>query len=134
MMLPADLAATIARAGVDPTLSDRALVDALRGAIADRRSYVAWDVDEVGWRVELLQPERECFDGQTLATALARCLVWLMRNEHGAVMVGEVVPDTGADGIGVLAPRGMIQRSDDSALPDGERVLDARTPIQRRGP
>ena len=80
-MLAADLAATIARAGVDPTLTDRALEDALRHAIADRRGYVAWDVDEVGWRVELLRPERENFGGPTLATALAWCLVWLMRDE-----------------------------------------------------
>jgi hypothetical protein len=88
MMLPADLAATIARAGVDSTLSDRALVDALRGAIADRRGYVAWDVDEVGWRVDLLRPERESFGGQTLAAALAWCLVWLMRDELSGALVG----------------------------------------------
>ncbi len=85
-MLPADLVGTIARAGVDATLSDRALVDALRGAIADRPGCIAWDVDEVGWRVELLHPERESFGAQTLAAALAWCLVWLMRDElSGAV-------------------------------------------------
>ncbi len=81
MMLPPDLAATIAQAGVDPTLGDRALVDALRGANADRRGYVSWDVDQVGWRVELLHPERESFGGPTLGAALAWCLVWLMRDE-----------------------------------------------------
>jgi hypothetical protein len=80
MMLPTDLAATVARAGVDATLSDRSLVDALRSAIADRRGYVAWDVDEVGWRVELLHPERETFGGQTVAAAPAWYLVWLMRD------------------------------------------------------
>ncbi len=88
MTLPADLAGTIARAGVDPTLGDRALVDALRGAIADRRGYVAWDVDEVGWRVDLLRPEAESFGGQTLAAALEWCPVWLMRDELDGAMVG----------------------------------------------
>ncbi len=48
---PPDLAAAVARAGVDPTVPPRALQDALKGAIADRGGYVAWDVDEVGWRV-----------------------------------------------------------------------------------
>jgi len=81
MMRPVDLAGTVGPAGVDATLSDRALADALGGAIADRRGYIAWDVDQVGWRVELLHPERESFGAQTLAAALAWCLVWLMQDE-----------------------------------------------------
>ena len=36
-VLPADLAAAIARSGVDPTAEPRALQDALKAAIADRR-------------------------------------------------------------------------------------------------
>jgi len=39
-MLPTDLATTIARAGVDPTLVDRGLEDAIRVAITDRRGCV----------------------------------------------------------------------------------------------
>lgn len=85
-MLPADLAATIARAGVDPTLAARAMEDALRRAIADRRGYVTWDVDEVGWRVNLLRPERQSFGGQTLEAALAWCLVWLMHDGLSGAM------------------------------------------------
>ena len=82
-MLPRDLAAAIARAGVDPTAAPRALQDALKAAIADRRGYVAWDVDHAGWVVELLRPERQTFRGRTLAEALAWCLVWLMVEELG---------------------------------------------------
>ena len=81
--VPVDLAAAIARAGVDPTLAPRPLQDALKGAIADRGGYVAWDVDEVGWRVGLLRPDREEFRGPTLEAALAWCLVWLMAEELG---------------------------------------------------
>ena len=55
--LPTDLAGAVARAGVDPTAAPRALQDALKAAIADRRGYVAWDVDEIGWRVDLLRPD-----------------------------------------------------------------------------
>ena len=76
--LPAGSAGAVARAGVDPTLPPRALQDALRGAIADRRGYVAWDVDAAGWVVALLRPEREDFRAPTLEAALAWCLVWLM--------------------------------------------------------
>ncbi len=83
MDLPADLAAAVARAGVDPTAEPRALHAALRGAIADRRGYVEWDVDHAGWRVDLLSPERESFHGGTLEEALAWCLVWLMFDELG---------------------------------------------------
>jgi hypothetical protein len=43
--LPADLTAAIARAGVDATAEPRLLQDALKGAIAERGGYVAWDVD-----------------------------------------------------------------------------------------
>ena len=84
MALPADLACAVAHAGVDPTAEPRALQDALRRAIADRRGYVAWDVDEVGWVVDLLSPERERFHGRTLEEALAWCLVWLMAEEFGS--------------------------------------------------
>jgi|GEM_PF-6333699 len=83
MTLPSDLAGAVARAGVDPTRPSRALQDALRGAIADRGGYVAWDVDHAGWVVELLRPDRETFGGPTLEAALAWCLVWLMRDEVG---------------------------------------------------
>ena len=60
MGLPADLAAAIARAGVDPTpepdgpSGSRALQDALRRAITGRGGYGAWDIDHVGWVVGLL--------------------------------------------------------------------------------
>ena len=87
-MLPADLAAAVARAGVDPTLPPRALQDALKGAIADRGGYAAWDVDHAGWVVGLLRPEREAFRGPTLEAALAWCLVWLMRDELLGGVVG----------------------------------------------
>lgn len=82
-LLPADLAAAIARAGVDPTAESRALRDALKRAIADRRGYCFWDVDHIGWRVDLLSPEEESFHGGTLEEALAWCLVWLMTEEIG---------------------------------------------------
>ncbi|CAA9548107.1 MAG: hypothetical protein AVDCRST_MAG19-552 [uncultured Thermomicrobiales bacterium] len=81
--VPADLAAAIARAGVDPTAEPRPLQDALRSAIADRRGYLAWDVDHAGWVVQLLSPDRERFHGRTLEEALAWCLVWLMVDELG---------------------------------------------------
>lgn len=82
-MLPPDLAAVLARAGVDLTAEPRALRDALKGAIADRRGHVSWDVDQIGWRVDLLAPEQESFHGGTLEEALAWCLVWLMADEIG---------------------------------------------------
>jgi transcriptional regulator with XRE-family HTH domain len=77
----ADLAAAVARAGVDPTAQPRQLQDALKAAIADRRGYVDWDVDHAGWVVESLRPERETFRGRTPEEALAWCLVWLMVEE-----------------------------------------------------
>ncbi len=40
-------------------------------------------MDEIGWRVDLLSPEREGVRGGTLAEALAWCLVWLMAEEPG---------------------------------------------------
>ncbi len=82
-MLPADLAAAGARVGVDPTAEPRALQDALKAAIADRRGYVDCDVDHAGWVVDLLSPDRERFHGRTLEEALAWCLVWLMVEELG---------------------------------------------------
>ena len=69
--LPADLAAVVARLGADPTSEPRALVAARRPAIADRRGYLSFDVDEIGWRLDLLSPEAETVRGRTLADALA---------------------------------------------------------------
>jgi hypothetical protein len=79
--LPADLAATVARAGVDPTADRRSVQEGLRRAIADRSGYVDWAYDEQGWVVFLLHPEREAFRGATLQEALAWALVWLMVEE-----------------------------------------------------
>ncbi len=81
--LPADLSAAVARAGVDPTAEPCPLQDALKAAIADRRGDVAWDIDELGWHVDLLRPDRESFRGARLEEALAWCLVWLMADEWG---------------------------------------------------
>jgi hypothetical protein len=90
--LPADLAAAVARAGVDPTLPERALEDAIRAAIADRGGYLyldQWYVDDRSlWRVLVLDPDRETFGGRTLAEALGWCLVWVMgsRGEIGTAV------------------------------------------------
>lgn len=56
LIVAADLARAIAQAGGDPTLEGRALQDALPSAIAiaDRRGYLSWDVDDTGW---LMAPE-----------------------------------------------------------------------------
>lgn len=78
-----ELAGTIAQAGVNPTLEGRALQDALRSAIADRRGYLSWDLGEVGWLVVLHHPQEATFHGRTLEEALAWCLVWLMAPELG---------------------------------------------------
>ena len=76
--------ATDAARGAVPTRpSPRALQNAPKAAIADRRGYVAWDVDHAGWVVELLRPERQTFHGGTLEEALAWCLVWLTADEWG---------------------------------------------------
>jgi hypothetical protein len=83
LILAPDLAATIATAGVDPTLEGRALQDALLSAIADRRGYLSWDVDHAGWLLFLHFPDQETFHGRTLEEALAWCLVWLMAPEIG---------------------------------------------------
>ena len=83
LILAPDLAATIAQAGVDPTLEGRALQDALLSAIADRRGYLSWDIDHAGWLVFLHSPDEETFHGRTLEEALAWCLVWLMGPEIG---------------------------------------------------
>lgn len=81
--LAPDLGAAIAQAGVDPTLEGRALQDAIRSAIADRRGYLSWDVDHAGWVAMLHHPEEQTFHGRTLEEALAWCLVWLMAPEIG---------------------------------------------------
>jgi hypothetical protein len=82
-ILSRDLAGTIARAGVDPTLEDRALQDTLRREIAHRRGYCSWDVDHASWVVTLHSPEEHEFYGRTLVEALAWSLVWLMAPEPG---------------------------------------------------
>jgi hypothetical protein len=82
-VLAPDLAATVAQAGVDPTLEGRELQDALRKAIATRRGYCDWTVDHAGWAVTLLSPEEQTFFGRTLEEALAWCLVWQMAPEIG---------------------------------------------------
>jgi hypothetical protein len=53
-----DLAAAVARAGVNPTLPERQLEDALCAAIANRRGYRGdwWVGDDGLWHVELLAP------------------------------------------------------------------------------
>lgn len=81
MSLPADLAAAMARAGVDPTAEPKALHRALRRAIADRRGYVCFDRDALGWRVDLLRPNPATFRGQTLIEALVWCLIFLATEE-----------------------------------------------------
>ena len=81
---PRHLAAAVARAGVDPTAEAKALTSALKRAIADRGGYVCFDVDALGWRVDLLAPEPETFRGRTLAEALAWCLIYLVGPEWGA--------------------------------------------------
>lgn len=79
--VPSDLASVLARVGIDTTLEDRDLQNAILAAIADRRGYVTWDIDEAGWRVDLHRPERQNFHGRTLELALSWCLVWLLYDE-----------------------------------------------------
>jgi hypothetical protein len=86
--LAAHLGSAVAWAGVNRGAGPRAIQDALKRAIACRRSYVDWDVDHARWVVELLRPERELFYGRTLEEALARCLVWLMRDELIGAVAG----------------------------------------------
>jgi hypothetical protein len=78
---PACAPSAVAQAGVDPTLEDRALQDALRHAIASRRGYGSWDLDHASWNVTLHSPEESEFYGTTLEEALAWCLVWLTDQE-----------------------------------------------------
>jgi hypothetical protein len=82
-ILAPDLAGAVALAGVDPSLAGRALQDALRRAIATRRGYCSWDVDDASWVVTLHSPEDQQFYGRTLEEALAWCLVWLLAPELG---------------------------------------------------
>jgi len=63
--------ATVAQAGVHPTLEGCALQDALRRAIATRRGYCSWTVDHAGWVVALHSPEEQDCYGKTLEEALA---------------------------------------------------------------
>ena len=78
-----NVASAVAQAGVDPTLEGRALQDALRAAIAERRGSCWWDVDHAGWVVTLSSPERHDLYGKTLEESLAWCLVWLMAPKLG---------------------------------------------------
>jgi hypothetical protein len=82
-VLARDLAGTAAHPGVDPTLEGRALQDAWRAAIAERRAFCWWTVDHAGWVVTLSSPEEQTFYGRTLEEGLAWCLVWLMAPEIG---------------------------------------------------
>src|SRR5688500_12582860 len=86
-VLAADLAGAVAAAGVDPTLEGRALQDALRPAIATRRGYCSWTVDQLSWVVTLHSPEEQDFYGKILTEALSRLLVWFMSvsGRRGAV-------------------------------------------------
>jgi hypothetical protein len=70
-VLAPDRAGTVAYANVDPTLEGRALQDALRRAIAIRRSYCSWSVDHAGWVVTLHSPKEQTFYGRSLEEALA---------------------------------------------------------------
>jgi hypothetical protein len=67
---PPDLAAVFAHIGINPTLEDPALHDAILSAIAERRGYVTRDVDHAGWRVDLPAPEQQDVHGLRLAIAL----------------------------------------------------------------
>ena len=80
---PAGAPGAVAQAGVDPTLEERALQDALRSAIATRRGSCSWDVDHAGWVVTLHSPEEQTYYGKTLEAGLAWCLVGLMAPELG---------------------------------------------------
>lgn len=81
--LPNDVTATLARIGISPDLDGRPLQDAILAAIGERRGYVTWDVDHMGWRVDLHSPEQQDFHGRTLELALAWCLIWLLFDEIG---------------------------------------------------
>lgn len=59
------------------------LQDALQRTIGGQCGYVVWDVDRIGWRVDLLVPDRESFHAGNLKEALAWCLVWVMADELG---------------------------------------------------
>ena len=83
IMLPFDVSTTLARIGIGPELEGRPLQDAILSAIADRHGYVSWDVDHMGWRVDLLSPEQQDFHGRTLELGLAWCLIRLMFDEIG---------------------------------------------------
>jgi hypothetical protein len=71
----ADLAAAVARAGVDPTLPERLVEDALCAAITERRGYREdwWVGDDGLWHVELPWPVREAIACPTLMLALGWC-------------------------------------------------------------
>lgn len=90
-MLPSDLAATIARTGVDISLPERKLEDAIRGTITDRRRYLdGWHYDDKGWCVRMHRPDEEEFRGTVLATALGLCLLYLIGDTR-EIGIGVVV-------------------------------------------
>jgi hypothetical protein len=80
--LAPDLSAAVVRAGVDPTLEWCNFQDALKRAIADRREYVHYELNQWGWCVDLLRPVRDEVRARTLEAALARCLVFLMADKY----------------------------------------------------
>jgi hypothetical protein len=83
LVLPRDLAGTVAHAGIDPTLEGCGLQDALRREIAHRGGYCRSDVDHAGWVVTLHSPEEHDFSGTALEEGLAWCLVWQATPEPG---------------------------------------------------
>lgn len=83
--LPIDVALTLAAAGVDFNLSEDELSVAIRSAIAGRGGYhTEPELTDIGYRVELLHPDRVAFEGRTPEMALAWCLFYLM-SEHGEI-------------------------------------------------
>lgn len=86
--LPIDVALTLAVAGVDFNLPEAQLVAAIRTAIADRRGYhTEPELTDIGYRVELLSPERVGFEGRTSEMSLAWVLIYLM-GEAGEIGIG----------------------------------------------
>lgn len=79
MAIPTDLALTLAGIGIPINAGDEQLESAIRQAIAERRGYFDGpEITDSGYRVELLFPERQTFEGRTPALALAWCLVYLL--------------------------------------------------------
>lgn len=81
LLVPADVARAVARAGIDANRADGATREVLRAAIASRQGLCYWAVEPSGWVVTLLFPEERAFAGSTLEEGLARCLAWLTERE-----------------------------------------------------